>query len=135
MPNRVIVCAALTVTVFMSSMRSARAEGGVATAPRTQPVSEEPDPNETRKIVGVSLLAGGVVAAATGAALALKYSHSIGNCDRAGACTQEDGRVPLGLGVAMIGAAMAFVGTILWLQVPGRTTRVAVTSSGIGVRF
>jgi hypothetical protein len=72
----------------------------------------------------------GVVAGGLGAAMAVKYSHSIGGCDAQGVCTQEDGRVPLGLGLTLVGASLAAVGTIVWLQAPNTSTRVAISPFG-----
>jgi hypothetical protein len=126
----------LAFGLLLSSVRVARAgTSEPAASPPAASVSEESDPQETRKIVGVSLLGLGLVAAATGTVMALRYDHAIGGCDAQGVCTQEDGRVPLGIGVAMVGVSMAFVGTLLWLQAPRASRRLAFTSSGIGVRF
>jgi hypothetical protein len=87
--------------------------------------------HEGRKMVGVALLGVGIVVAATGAVMAIKYNHAIGDCNSRGFdCSVEDSRVPIGLFMIGGGTAMALIGTIVWLQVPKTTTRVAFTPSG-----
>jgi hypothetical protein len=125
-----IVCSTIAASVVVAA-RPAFATDGANASPApagTPPTISNSD--ESQKIVGVSLLGVGAVVGGIGAVMAIKYNHTIGGCDAQGVCTQEDGRVPLGLGMAMIGASVAAIGTILWLQVPRTSTRVAITASG-----
>jgi hypothetical protein len=95
--------------------------------PSSAPVPPPPpDAYETRRIVDLTLLVGGLAVASAGAYLALKYGRAIGSCDARGYCPQEDGRVPLGLGMMMIGGALAGVGAVLELKIPSTSTRVSL---------
>ena len=95
--------------------------------------SASDDPYETRRIVDITLLGAGLAIAATGGYLAVKYNHAIGGCDVQGHCTQEDGRVPLGLGMLIVGGALAGAGAMFWLQIPSTSAHVSVVPNGLVV--
>jgi hypothetical protein len=90
-----------------------------------------PDTYETRRIVDVTLFVGGLAVASAGSYLAIKYNRAIGACDARGYCPQEDGRVPLGLGMMMVGAALAGVGAVFWLKIPSSSTRVSMAPNAL----
>lgn len=124
--------ASIVVLGMMLAMRAtAVAADGSANLPAAKTQSAvTPDEHEGRRVAGMLLLGAGALSVAVGATMALHYNKGIGGCDVKGVCTQEDGRVPLGLGFVGVGAALAFVGVIVWLQVPATTTRIGLTSSG-----
>jgi hypothetical protein len=125
--------ASIVVLGMMLAMRAtAVAADGRANLPAAKETQSAvtPDEHEGRRVAGMLLLGAGALSVAVGATMALHYNKDIGGCDVKGVCTQEDGRVPLGLGLVGVGAALAFVGVIVWLQVPATTTRIGLTSSG-----
>lgn len=125
--------ASLGVLGMMLAMRGtsvAANAGADPLAAKEKQSSATPDEHEGRRVAGMLLLGAGALSVAAGATIALHYNKGIGGCDINGVCTQEDGRVPLGLGLVGVGAALAFVGVIVWLQVPASTTRVGLTTSG-----
>jgi hypothetical protein len=121
----------VALTIFFAAARPARADEGHSSAPTPSPPSS--DPYAARRIIDVSLLAAGLAIAATGSYFAIKYDRAIGGCDSNGNCTQEDGRVPLGLGMVMLGGALAAVGGVLWLQIPSTPAHVSVVPNGLVV--
>jgi hypothetical protein len=118
----------VALAVSVGVVRPTRAED--AHPPASPPSAE--DPYQTRRIVDISLLAGGVAIAAVGGYFATKYDRRIGGCDGQGInCTQEDGHVPLGYGMLMLGGALAVVGAVSWLQIPSTTARVGLAPNGL----
>jgi hypothetical protein len=136
MSMRTLVVSFTVVACVAAVERPAVADGGIGAPPPSagSPASDS-NAQETRKIVDISLLGVGVVVAGVGAALALKYNHPLGGCDAQGVCAGwEDSRVPLGLAMVGAGVFMTAVGTVLWLQVPKTTARVAFGPSGAILR-
>jgi hypothetical protein len=128
------VALSVSFAIMLAAVRPARAgEPGASAQPsKTGSESAGADPYETRRIVDITLLAAGLTTAAVGGYFAIKYNRAIGSCDPQGInCTQEDGRVPLGLGMLMVGGALAMVGGVLWLQIPSTATRVSVAPNGL----
>ena len=85
----------------------------------------------TSRIGGKILVIAGGTALLAGTIMAVHYTKGIGECDSSGHCTQEDGRTPLGLGVATAGAIMAMVGACLWLSVPATDASVGMGPSSL----
>jgi hypothetical protein len=126
----------VSFAIMLASVRPARAaEPGSAAQPsKTGSESAGTDPYETRRIVDITLLTVGLTTAAVGGYFAIKYNRAIGTCDPQGInCTQEDGRVPLGLGMLMVGGALAMVGGVFWLQIPSTATRVSLVPNGLAM--
>jgi hypothetical protein len=119
----------------LPSLRHAHADDQAVTPRPSTPAPEaaNSDPYETRRIVDITLLAAGLAIATTGGYFVIKDNRSIGGCDLQGHCTQEDGRVPLGLGMLMVGGALAVAGGVFWLQIPSTSARVSVAPNGLAV--
>jgi len=118
--------AALAVgcAVMLASLSSAHADDSTTSSSNT----------EDRKILAITMVVGGVVALGIGTALALRYDHAIGDCNSHGYnCAVEDSRVPIGLGLAMVGAGVAMVGGVIWLKIPSSSARVGMSPSGLGL--
>jgi hypothetical protein len=134
MLNRPVVVIVAGLLMLGGVPRARAADQSAAPGPSpTATSSSTVDSYETRRIVDISLLAAGLAVAATGGYFAIKYNRAIGGCDAAGKCTQEDGRVPLGLGMLMVGGAMAVAGGVLWLQIPSTSTHVSLAPNGLVV--